>query len=99
MRTIQDFPMQMVHHINADTHGELYHRNAELGVNRLVYTPKKKGVWGTGEVYWKLDGSENEHEDITGLVEEMKTAKCNPKMFAARQEFVAAHNAARDITP
>jgi len=98
MRTVKDFPLRMVTHINTETHGELYHRSDELGVNRLVYTPKKKGVWGTGEVYWKLDGSENEHEDIDGLVEDMKTAKCNPKMFAARQEFVAAYNAAKEST-
>jgi len=61
-------PMQYTFGYSADTHALRQYINEQHGIAKCVYTPRKKGQWGTGKSTYKLLKTGEEFDTIEGLL-------------------------------
>lgn len=63
---VKGLKLKMLSHFHMDDCGILHSRCDEIGLSRVVRTPKKDGQWGNGVVTWISDAEpETEHDNLS----------------------------------
>ena len=61
-------PLQYTFGYSAENHAVRQYINEQHGIAKCVYTPRKKGQWGTGTSTYKLLATGEEFDTIDGLL-------------------------------
>jgi hypothetical protein len=68
LEELQAIPLQYTFGYSADGHALRQYVNQDYQIAKQVYTPRKKGEWGTGQVTFKLLETGEEFDTIDGLL-------------------------------